>query len=177
MPNLIANKVLPWRRFCTPHGKINCGYDGRGFLVDPEDEYGKFSNPHLCSTEELAPYRCIILSGQPGLGKTIEVEKLEKVTIRAANQSSDTIIGFHCRSIASHEALRRATIGAPIWKTTISNGSFINLIIDGVDEGLAKVPGIRFHTGPSWLRSEPIEKIRLILGAAPPSGISLQGKS
>ncbi len=74
---MIAGQLLPWRRFWTPPaGRLSAGHDGRGFLDDPEDELGRAMNPELHLLSELLARSCLVLSGQPGIGKTTEVDAL-----------------------------------------------------------------------------------------------------
>ena len=68
---MIAGKILPWRRFWTPlAGRLSAGHDGRGFIDDPEDDFGHALNPAVFSLAELLARPCLVLSGQPGIGKT-----------------------------------------------------------------------------------------------------------
>ncbi len=164
MGKLIAGQELPWRRFWTPWDKdhqINCGFDGRGFLDDPEGEFGKINNPKVHSVEELLRFHVLVLSGQPGLGKTVEIGKLER-QLRSVSRQPDEIISFHCREIGSDDGLRQHTVASARWGAARNAGGTITLIIDGVDEGLRKVPEF-IHALGGWLRDSLTDKLRLIL--------------
>lgn len=86
MPTFISRKKPPWKRFWTPwDGSIRWGYDGRGFFDSPESLWGKITNPTARPIDELLAKRCVILSGHPGTGKTIEIEAVEK-SLQAAKK-------------------------------------------------------------------------------------------
>src|ERR1700677_1039456 len=140
MARFISGKILPWKRFWVPWGgNIRCGYDGRGFMDDPDGLFGKIANPQARSIDKLLASRCVILSGHPGIGKTVEIGQAH-AKLSQNHQKSDELFFFHCRAIAGVEMLRSETISHPRWRRARSTGCGIRLIIDGVDEGLRKVP-------------------------------------
>jgi hypothetical protein len=54
-----------WKRFWFPRdGTFNLS--DRGFLSDPEGEWGKYSNPDLVTFGRLAESSCAVLLGEPG---------------------------------------------------------------------------------------------------------------
>jgi hypothetical protein len=63
-----------WKRFyCSRTGSINLS--DNGFMSDPESEYGSFSNPDVVNFEAISNKHCLILLGQPGIGKSYELKK------------------------------------------------------------------------------------------------------
>ena len=78
---------VPWKRFWTPLGDpIGCGFDGRGFLDDPGDSFPRHYNAHLVSLEDVRERPCLLLLGEPGMGKTttLEAEKYDLERIYGA---------------------------------------------------------------------------------------------
>lgn len=62
-------KIFPWKRFwCPSEGKIQL--DGSGYLFDPEEEYAKYHDLDVVSFAEIENVPCLILLGEPGIGKT-----------------------------------------------------------------------------------------------------------
>ncbi|MDQ2660122.1 MAG: hypothetical protein M3Y03_06850 [Verrucomicrobiota bacterium] len=162
MARMVSGKVLPWRRFSVPQGKtISAGDDGRSFLDEPEGEFGLSRNPDVLKIDDLLQRPCIVLSGQPGIGKTVEFNSLrDRQTDWVAPDK--TLIDFHCRHVTSPEALRLETVESTRWKNALGRGGKIRLLIDGVDEALSRV-SVLVPALAQWLRNEPLEHIRLIL--------------
>jgi hypothetical protein len=162
MAKYISGQRLPWKRFWVPwDGNIRCGYDGRGFLDDPDQLWGKVTNPQVRSIDELLIKRCVILSGHPGIGKTVEIEQAQD-KFSTQRQPPDELFFFHCRAIASVEMLRAETVAHPRWVRARAANGDITLIVDGIDEGLRKVP--EFVSGLAlFLRDEPPDRLRVIL--------------
>jgi hypothetical protein len=60
MPNYVSGTLLAWKRFWVPwDGKINGGDDGKGFLQNPEEDWGKFANPQVRTIETFLGKRCV----------------------------------------------------------------------------------------------------------------------
>src|SRR6266446_1997957 len=162
MARMVSGKALPWQRFWVPQGgKISAGDDGRSFLDDPEGEFGLSRNPDVVKIGDLLQRSCVVLSGQPGIGKTVEFDSLRD---RCAEwlASDEALIDFHCRHVTSPEALRLDTVESPQWKKTLENGGKIRLLIDGVDEALSRV-SVLVPAIAQWLRDEPLDRISVIL--------------
>jgi hypothetical protein len=162
MARYISGQILPWKRFWVPwDGNFRCGDDGRGFLDDPDGVWGKIVNPQARSIDELLAFRCVILSGHPGIGKTVEIEQAHG-RLRQQRPASEELFFFHCRSISGVEMLRCETVAHPRWLHARSAGSEIRLIIDGVDEGLRKVPEFVYALA-LILRDERLNRLRVAL--------------
>src|SRR5436305_12311361 len=60
------------RFWCEPH--LSVEYDTVGFLAEQRDDGFRSINPHLLTTDELAEHRCVVMLGEPGMGKTYVLE-------------------------------------------------------------------------------------------------------
>lgn len=65
--------IYPWRRFWAPREGSIALEDG-GFLTDPEGKYGRSLNPDVISLEALEEVPCLVLLGEPGIGKSTVIE-------------------------------------------------------------------------------------------------------
>ena len=82
----MSKQIYKWKRFWCPRtAQINLG--DRGYLVDPESEWGKHSNPDLVSFEAIADISCLVLLGEPGIGKSQEMKNLIEHTEEKLNLS------------------------------------------------------------------------------------------
>ncbi|MFA7002790.1 MAG: hypothetical protein WC429_02030 [Verrucomicrobiia bacterium] len=162
MSGYVSGNLLPWKRFWVPwDGKVNCGDDGRGFLQDPEDSWGKIWNPQVTEIEPLLDKRCVVLSGHPGMGKTVAIDTAI-AKLRQTLQPPNIVLQLRCRDIPSADVLKQLTLDSAEWKNTRQRGGEVTLVIDGVDEGLRKVPEF-VRTLRAFLREEPKDKLRVIL--------------
>jgi hypothetical protein len=162
MPRPITGKVLPWRRYWTPlAGRLSAGHDGRGFIDDPEDEFGHSLNPEVVRIAELLARPCLALTGQPGIGKTNEVQALEKSPGEWL-APDEKLIFLTGRLIHSPEELRRRTVDSQEWREALANSGRVRLLIDGVDEALRRV-SLLVALLVEALRGQPIERIKVIL--------------
>jgi predicted NACHT family NTPase len=92
----MSKKDYKWKRFwCPRSGNINLT-DG-GYLYDPDAEWGKADNPDLVSLEAIAEIPCLVLLGEPGIGKSQELENLKALTEEKICDSSQ-ILNLNLRS-------------------------------------------------------------------------------
>lgn len=172
MSQLIVENRIPWTRFWVPwNGRISCDSDGKGFLHDPKSflkaDFALYELPQLLK------YNFLVLSGPPGIGKTIELKNIQDHLAQNV-VDPETIIAFHCRCIGSDTSLYRETIASPKWEKATKNNQSITLLIDGIDEGLARVPTL-LDSLTHWFRDQPTDKIRLILACRVASWDELSG--
>ena len=69
-----------WQRFwCEREDEFSLD---DGYLQNPGDEnLREFLNPAVKRIEEFEKYRCLILLGEPGLGKSFEVKKYSDIIL------------------------------------------------------------------------------------------------
>ncbi len=82
-----------WKRFWYPlSADIDLG-DG-GYLTDPEGEYGEILNPRAFSLEKIDSSPCLVLLGEPGIGKSRALQEAD-ATLKfdlGAFQSDQTLV-------------------------------------------------------------------------------------
>jgi hypothetical protein len=151
--------VIPWRRYWVPlGGSISCGDDGQGFLDDPESDFGRHINPAVCELDTLLERSPLVLCGEPGIGKTTALRNL-RAEIESAH---DSVLWIDFRSIPDVGTFVRRTIETVAWQECQSSGKRLALVIDGVDEGLIKIPDfITFLHGD--LKQFDLQRLQLIL--------------
>jgi hypothetical protein len=159
---MIAGQVVPWRRFwVASSARISAGHDGRGLLDDPEDDFGRALNPNVFLLDELLSRSCLVLSGQPGIGKTIEVDLLETRSSEWL-RADEILVKLTGRLLHSPEELRRQTIDSARWRDAIGNGRRVRLLIDGVDEALRRL-SVLVQVLVEALKDQPLASVKIIL--------------
>src|SRR4051794_1942684 len=74
-----------WNRWWTPlGGPIHLEHAG-GFLSDPVSEFGHLYPLNVFALDDLLQRHCLVLYGEPGMGKTAELDELEKRLQTVAN--------------------------------------------------------------------------------------------
>ena len=162
MPTTGQKQLIPWKRFwCRFGGPIHVGDQVQGFLTDPEDEFTKLYNPELFTLDQLATESCLILCGDPGIGKSTVIQQ-HKDQLKSSLGERGHFIFIDFRDIPSDTAFNRWTIDSLEWQLWRASTDKLLLVIDGVDEGLVKIRGFVSYLA-AILRNEPLDRLKLIL--------------
>ena len=100
----MTNQNYNFKRFWHPRASmINLSHDG--FLYDPESEYGRVCNPDVVPFESIMNTPCLVLLGEPGIGKTcaMQTEK-EAIDTKIKNDGGETL-WLDLRSFGNEERL------------------------------------------------------------------------
>jgi hypothetical protein len=124
----------PWTRLWYPADET-LKYDSDGFVADPEAEYGNFLNPGLHPLESLQEERCLILLGEPGLGKTEALYDHFK-TFDSAKASNTVVRWIDLKDIPDAFALTRQLFDSALFKEWEHGTGKLYLFMDSLDEGL-----------------------------------------
>lgn len=153
--------IVPWHRFwCPLGGVIHCSGDGGGFLTDPEDDFGRHANPQISRLSALLPETGpLVLCGEPGIGKSTELAGMRAML--EANRDGP-VIWIIFRDIADAADFRRQTLDSAVWQEWRAGTARLTLVVDGVDEGLLRVPNF-VNDLTALLKGEPITRLRLVL--------------
>jgi hypothetical protein len=139
-----------WLRYWKPRGSYALT-DGEGFLVPPVDYDPDLlfssSNRHLETTSELLIAEpCLILLGEPGIGKSSELrpayERIESHFTRFGSEGgrlTDRAYFVDLKPIRSYERLKDRLIRAESLEAWKRSDYRLHLFIDGLDECRLKV--------------------------------------
>lgn len=140
---------IPWKRWWTPlGGPIHLEQTG-GFLSDPVSEFGHLYSLNVFPLDDLLQRHCLILCGEPGIGKTRELDELETRLTTVANAPQVLRVNF--RSCLDGADFRKKVFESHSWAAWLQSSNSLLLIVDGVDEGLWLAPSFL-----EWL----IDKLR-----------------
>lgn len=118
-----------WRRYwCLREGTYHL--DDSGFLSDPETEIGRLLQRDAVPLEVLDDRRCLVLLGEPGIGKTTAIRG-EHERLLADGKRSVLVDLARSYSVEALAASLRSDDSGP---------GFV--FLDAFDEGLAKNPNL-----------------------------------
>lgn len=161
MPTTGHKQLIPWKRFWCRFGGRPIHIGDQGFLTDPESEYTRFYSPELYTLDQLAAESCLILCGDPGIGKTTVIQQHKDVLKSSLGERGHFML-IDFRDVPSDSAFSRWTFDSIEWQRWRASTDKLLLVVDGVDEGLVKIPGFVSYLAAS-LRNEPIDRLKLIL--------------
>jgi predicted NACHT family NTPase len=131
----MSKQAYGWKRFwCPRSGTINLA-DG-GYLYDPDAEWGKACNPDLVSLEAIADVPCLVLLGEPGIGKSQELDTLKALTEKKIDNSSQ-VLELNLRSCTN---LKEDLFKDETFTDWLENSYHLHLFLDSLDEGLLSIP-------------------------------------
>ena len=70
----MPTKRFSWKRFTILRGG-KYYLDFGGYLLDPDGEHSGDANAHLSPLSSYGDYRCAVLLGEPGIGKSTALEE------------------------------------------------------------------------------------------------------
>lgn len=117
-----------WKRFWCRRDKSYSLGDG-GFLANPESELGRSLQPDAISLEQLDATGCLVLLGEPGIGKSTTLMG-ERDRLAAAGS---TVYTLKLLWAANREELHQISEAA-----ARSTADPWFLLLDGLDEGIAR---------------------------------------
>lgn len=127
------------------------------------DDFFGFAHPEAPKrTEELLDHRCLILCGEPGMGKTSTL-KLEGSVIRQRIEGAGGgLLWRSFREVFNPQDLLNELKTRPEWRGWCEGGRELSIVIDGVDEGLAL--SLNVVSGlVTELTGKPVDRLRLVL--------------
>ncbi len=122
-----------WKRFwCPREGKISL--DDAGFLADPEGPLGHVLNSELRTFENLPAVPCLVLLGEPGIGKSMTLAGHRESLKSEIRDESSELLWVDLKMIGSEEVLLREVFGSPQVTAWKNGKSHLHLYLDAVDE-------------------------------------------
>jgi len=159
---LVGGAVLPsykWQRFWCPREGAFSLADG-GFLYDPKSEHGRILNPNVVRFEDVLPAPCLILLGEPGMGKSYELAAAKALAAEHARQSGDEVLAFDLKAYQTDQRLCWQIFDSQEFRRWREGSGCLHLFLDSLDECL-----LRIETVAALLEDElgrcPIDRLRL----------------
>ncbi|NJN92137.1 MAG: hypothetical protein HC878_18415 [Leptolyngbyaceae cyanobacterium SL_5_14] len=138
----MPKQIYKWKRFWCPRD-AQIDLSDFGYLVDPSSEWGKHRNSELVSLEAIAGIPCLVLSGEPGIGKSQEMEDF-KDYIKDFIDDDDQILSLDLDDY-SEDKLHAKLFESTVFTEWINGTHHLHLFLDSLDQGwlnILKLPTI-----------------------------------
>src|SRR5437879_2868900 len=125
--------TYPWKRFWAPRdGQINLS--DQWFLADPEGESVWYSpNPDLRAFGEISTLPCLVLLGEPGIGKSTAMIAEHDVVEADARELGDAVLRLDLRSVHSEQTLHRRVFENTTFRSWEAGDHYLHLFFDSLD--------------------------------------------
>jgi hypothetical protein len=118
-----------WKRFWCPRGGVFfLDYDG--FVRDPDTEWDWFDNPEIKPFDDIDHSRCLILLGEPGIGKTCALED----AVGKARQENCEVLFEDLAEYASEDRLINALFRGHEFLDWRQGDHNLHIFLDSLDE-------------------------------------------
>lgn len=144
-----------WKRYWVPFKNDGISLTDHGFLEDPTGEFGKYVSPNLATLEDLRKVGCLILVGEPGIGKSTEIEDLYHSTQKGVGE--DHALWIDLKSVMTPDSFVDRLTNDPRYKKWSENNEPLYLFLDSFDEGTFSFP--RFANAFSTLLTDNSKNI------------------
>ena len=137
----MAELVYPWKRFWYPRaGQISLA--DSGFLLDPESEHAKYHASDAVSFESINNTQCMVLLGEPGMGKSTALRAEFESLRNETSSSSDSALWFDLRDYSSDDRLERKIFQCEEIQRWLNSEHVLHLFFDSLDEALLRIDNI-----------------------------------
>jgi len=148
-----------WKRFwCPREGRFSLS-DG-GYLWDPDSDEYHIYNPDVVPFDSIAENPCLILLGEPGIGKTSAM-KAEKESIdKKIESEGDKTLWLDLRSYGSEDRLIRNLFENETFISWEKGDYQLHLFLDSLDECLLRIDSLAALLIDE-LKKYPVERLYL----------------
>ncbi|NEO36356.1 MAG: hypothetical protein F6J90_08500 [Moorea sp. SIOASIH] len=138
----MSNQIYNWQRFwCSPSDRFYLDY--YGYLSDPKVQsvngYNYNPNPNLVTFREISGIPCLILLGEPGIGKTQAMEEEEDKITAELNNTDDEILSLDLRSVLTKDELTQKLFKSEEFTRWQSGRHRLHIFLDSFDECLLEI--------------------------------------
>lgn len=123
-----------WQRFWIPRGG-SISLSNGGYLSGERS----YLNPDLRTFTELMNLRCLVLLGEPGLGKSRTISSEYQKLVAQIEQVGEQFFPFNLNAYGSEELLVRRLFESREFGEWMNGSHYLHLFLDGLDECLLRI--------------------------------------
>lgn len=137
----MSNLIYNWKRFwCLRTGSFSLA-DG-GYLVDPDSEYGRFYNSDAVPFEAILETPCLVLLGEPGIGKSTTMNSQEKYIEDQVTKTGGATLWVNLNAFQSDVMLHKEIFENPTFMSWLNGDHVLHLYLDSLDECLLRIDNV-----------------------------------
>ncbi|MDF5729240.1 MAG: CHAT domain-containing protein [Rhizonema sp. PD38] len=149
----MLNEDYKWKRFwCPRSSRINLA-DG-GYLYDPEAELGKVYNPDLVTFEVISNLPCLVMLGEPGIGKSSTLESEQDKIINKIEAAGDQVLLLNLRSYRTQDSLVEELFKSLEFTNWLKGTHQLHIFLDSLDECLLRIDTVATLLADKFNRRE-----------------------
>lgn len=158
---LMRNHDFDWRRYWYPRdlGATPLIADG-DYLPDPEAGVGRYMNPHVVASEAVLEKPCVVLLGEPGIGKSTELRRL-KQGLELDRPSSESL-SLDLNSISEEYSLDKDLLESSAVHSWRRDQGRLRVVLDSFDECMLRLETVSNRLA-GWLEHVPTERLQLVI--------------
>lgn len=134
-------RIFPWRRFWCPSDAL-LRLEPDGFLTDCENKYGRLLSPETKPFQEIETTHCLILLGEPGIGKSTAIHD-EISRTQQVGGSGDFVLVIDLKEYGSDESLWKALFENQTWGNYVKGSYKLHLFLDSLDEVRIRINNVQ----------------------------------
>lgn len=134
-------KTYPWKRFWCPRGAV-FHLSGHGYLTDPDAKHGRIHNPGLVTLAECHNIPCVVMLGEPGIGKSTEFTAEATRTRSEVAGGEDMVLHFNLNEFQTDSLLVKDIFENTEIRNWMKGTCCLYLFLDSLDEGVLEIRNI-----------------------------------
>jgi hypothetical protein len=111
-------------------------------LSDPDTEWGRVDNPDLKSFAEISSLPCLVLLGEPGIGKTQTMKTDQERISNQIKANGDDVLTLDLHSYGSEDRLIKKLFESPKFTTWVEGTHRLYIFLDSLDECLLRIDNV-----------------------------------
>jgi predicted NACHT family NTPase len=153
----MVKRIYDWKRFWCPREATFSLTDG-GYLSDPDQEWGNVLQPDVVSFEKMSSIPCLVLLGEPGIGKTSEMEHQYRISMREEKERGNGAQWIDLKSFQTDARLGKTIFENDIFQAWLKGSYRLELFLDSLDECLLRIDSVASFLIEE-LKSCPVERL------------------
>src|SRR5882724_5029229 len=151
----IFRKQLPWQRYWHPRGVLP-QHDYDGYLADPKGI--SLIQPNVLPFDEMRSHRCLILLGEPGMGKTTTMK--HEAEAESINNPDNLHLFVNLGQFTTDLGLIQGLFENQVYLKWLRSDRHLHLYVDALDECLLRIETIATLLSERF-KAAPVERLTL----------------